>query len=185
MPLRHGPPPATPIRTAEHLLPSVPAGVGEARALVRADLTAWGHDDMIDDCLVIVSELVTNAVVHGGSAYALRLEDHGGRLYGEVFDPGDGMPRPRTPAPGTPSGRGLQIVAAIADDWGVRAADGGKVVWFSVTHPASAGVTALHRRPATPRRGPSCGRARCAPTLPRTAPPGRPATVTDGSGTTP
>ncbi|MEO3887801.1 ATP-binding protein [Nonomuraea sp. B5E05] len=147
MPLRHGSPPATPIRTAEHLLPSVPAGVGEARALVRADLAAWGHDDLIDDCLIIVSELVTNAVLYGGSAYALRLEDRDGRVYGEVFDPGDGVPRPRSPGPDAPSGRGLRIVAAIADDWGVRAADGGKVVWFSVTAPAPARLAALQVPP--------------------------------------
>ncbi|WP_171074212.1 ATP-binding protein [Nonomuraea basaltis] len=116
----------------EYLLPSVPAGVSEARSLVRAELTGWGMEKLIDDCLLIVSELVTNAVQHGGSAYALRLEGREDQLYGEVFDPGDGEPRRCSPGVDDLSGRGLQIVAAIADDWGVTAADGGKIVWFSV-----------------------------------------------------
>ncbi|MFB4275504.1 MULTISPECIES: ATP-binding protein [unclassified Nonomuraea] len=132
MPLRPGSLSAPPIRTVEYLLPSVPAGVGEARSLVRAELTRWGLTSSVDDCLLIVSELITNVVRHGGSAYALRLEDRDGRLYGEVFDPGGGVPRRRSPDADAISGRGLQIVAAIADDWGVAAADGGKVVWFSV-----------------------------------------------------
>ncbi|MFI7703128.1 ATP-binding protein [Nonomuraea sp. NPDC049480] len=132
MSLHPAPLSATPIRTVEYLLPSVPAGVGQARSLVRTDLAGWGLGNVIDDCLLIVSELVTNAVRYGGSAYALRLEDHEDRLYGEVFDPGDGDPRPCSPDVDALSGRGLQIVAAIADDWGVRAANGGKIVWFSV-----------------------------------------------------
>lgn len=124
---------ALPVRTAEYLLPSVPAGVGKARSLIRTELTGWGLEHVLDDCLLIVSELVTNAVRHGGSAYALRLEiREGSRLYGEVFDPGDGVPRPRSPDLDALSGRGLQIVAALADDWGVTTANDGKVVWFSV-----------------------------------------------------
>jgi anti-sigma regulatory factor (Ser/Thr protein kinase) len=132
MPLHPGPLSATPIRTVEYLLPSVPAGVGKARSLVREELTAWGLDNVIDDCLLIVSELVTNAVRYGGSAYALRLEERDDRLYGEVFDPGAGQPQPCSPDVEALSGRGLQIVAALADDWGVTAANGGKIVWFSV-----------------------------------------------------
>jgi anti-sigma regulatory factor (Ser/Thr protein kinase) len=123
---------ATPIRTAEYLLPSVPTGVSKARSLVRTELTGWGHENLIDDCLLIVSELVTNAIRYGGSAYALRLEDREDRLYGEVFDPGGGEPRQCSPNVDAVSGRGLQIVAAIADDWGVTTTQGGKVVWFAV-----------------------------------------------------
>jgi anti-sigma regulatory factor (Ser/Thr protein kinase) len=126
----------TPIRTVEYLLPAVPAGVGKARSLVRTELTGWGLEQVVDDCLLIVSELITNAVRYGGSAYALRLEDREDRLYGEVFDPGDGDPCPCSPDVNALSGRGLQIVAAIADDWGVTVVDGGKIVWFSVIRTA-------------------------------------------------
>ncbi|MFI7128920.1 ATP-binding protein [Nonomuraea sp. NPDC050153] len=127
---------AAPTRAVAYLLPSVPAGVGAARSLVRTELTGWGLERLIDDCVLIVSELVTNAVRYGGSAYALRLENRTDRLYGEVFDPGDGEPHPCSPDADALSGRGLQIVSAIADDWGVAPADGGKVVWFSVLRAA-------------------------------------------------
>ncbi|SDH57915.1 ATP-binding protein [Nonomuraea jiangxiensis] len=135
MPLYPGPLSAA-IHTVECLLPSVPAGVGKARSLVRTELTGWVPERAIDDCLLIVSELVTNAVRHGGSAYALRLELREDRLYGEVFDPGDGVPHQRTPDIDAISGRGLQIVAAVADAWGVTSANGGKIVWFTVDHTA-------------------------------------------------
>ncbi|MEV4804447.1 ATP-binding protein [Nonomuraea sp. NPDC049421] len=124
---------APPTRMVEYLLPSVPSGVGRARELIRTDLTDWGLAHVVDDCLLIVSELVTNAVRYGGSAYALRLEERAGEVYGEVFDPGEGVPRPRAADMDAISGRGLQIVGAIADAWGVTATDNGKVVWFCVT----------------------------------------------------
>ncbi|WP_237103773.1 ATP-binding protein [Nonomuraea sp. MG754425] len=124
--------PATPARTVEYLLPSVPAGVGETRSLVRAELGRWGLTHVIDDCLLIVSELVTNVVRHGGSAYTLRLEEREGRLCGEVFDPGDGVPFQRSPGVESLSGRGLQIVGAVAADWGVSTVDNGKLVWFTI-----------------------------------------------------
>ncbi|WP_186404272.1 MULTISPECIES: ATP-binding protein [Nonomuraea] len=120
-------------RAVEYLLPSAPAGVAEARSLVRAELSRWELAHLSDDCLLIVSELVTNVVRHGGSAYTLRLEERGGRLYGEVFDPGEGVPFQRSPGVDALSGRGLQIVAAIADEWGVTPADNGKLVWFAIT----------------------------------------------------
>ncbi|UBU10223.1 ATP-binding protein [Nonomuraea gerenzanensis] len=126
---------ASQARAVEYLLPSAPAGVAEARSLVRAELARWGLTHLTDDCLIIVSELVTNVVRHGGSAYTLRLEERAGRLYGEVFDPGDGVPFQRSPGVDALSGRGLQIVAALADEWGVTPSDNGKLVWFAVSQP--------------------------------------------------
>jgi len=133
MALRQGSLSAPPVHKVEYLLPSVPSGVGRARELIRTDLTDWGLEHVVDDCLLIVSELVTNAVRYGGSAYALRLEKREGQVYGEVFDPGEGVPRPQPADMDAISGRGLQIVGAIADEWGVTTTDNGKVVWFAVT----------------------------------------------------
>ncbi|WP_187415014.1 ATP-binding protein [Nonomuraea sp. PA05] len=124
---------ASQARAVEYLLPSAPAGVAETRSLVRAQLTRWDLTHLTDDCLIIVSELVTNVIRHGGSAYTLRLEDRADRLYGEVFDPGDGVPFQRSPGVDALSGRGLQIVGAVADEWGVARADHGKLVWFTVS----------------------------------------------------
>ncbi|GGT98166.1 anti-sigma regulatory factor (Ser/Thr protein kinase) [Actinomadura citrea] len=112
-----------------------------ARALTRRSLRRWrvtGPDD-VADVVLIVDELVTNAVVHGtGPVHlALRLEatQAGARLTGEV---GDADPR----APGAPAGpppvldwseagRGLLLVACLATEFGARPAPPGKTVWFT------------------------------------------------------
>ncbi|MBO3749384.1 ATP-binding protein [Streptosporangiaceae bacterium NEAU-GS5] len=122
---------AAPSRTAEALLPATGPSVAAARELVRRELPAWGRSDLVDDCLLIVSELVTNAVRHGGSAIALRLFADGDAVRGEVYDPGDGVPRPRDPDHDSTDGRGLHIVDALTDAWGViHSPRGGKSVWF-------------------------------------------------------
>ncbi|GGS89692.1 ATP-binding protein [Planobispora rosea] len=118
-------------RTAEGLLAAAPASVREARSLVRRELPGWGAEDLVDDCVLIVSELVTNAVRHGGAACVLRLGGDGVQVYGELFDPGRGAPRMREAGMDATGGRGLQIVDALADDWGVSWPEsGGKIVWF-------------------------------------------------------
>ncbi|GAA3411396.1 ATP-binding protein [Streptosporangium vulgare] len=115
----------------ECLLPAVPASVRDARALVRRELSLWGADDLIDDCMLIVSELVTNAVRYGGAACALRIQGGGSYVRGELFDPGEGAPRVCARDMEATGGRGLQIVDSLADDWGVaHPPSGGKIVWF-------------------------------------------------------
>ncbi|GAA3164742.1 hypothetical protein GCM10010466_64550 [Planomonospora alba] len=119
------------VHTVEGLLAAAPVSVREARSLVRRELAGWGADDLIDDCVLIVSELVTNAVRHGGAACALRLGCDGAHVYGELFDPGAGTPRVCEAGMEATSGRGLQIVDTLADEWGVSWPDsGGKIVWF-------------------------------------------------------
>lgn len=83
---------AAPECAAERLLPAVPTSVRDARSMVRRELSLWGADDLIDDCVLVVSELVTNAVRHGGAACALRISGSGRHVYGELFDPGAGTP---------------------------------------------------------------------------------------------
>lgn len=121
-----------PRRTAECLLPAVGSSVRGARALVRRELERWGIDELADDCSVIVSELVTNVIRHAGTAFALRLCSNGRWVYGEIFDTGDGMPCRRDAGADATDGRGLMIVASLADDWGVVQSPRGKIVWFIV-----------------------------------------------------
>ncbi|MBG0815513.1 ATP-binding protein [Planomonospora sp. ID82291] len=117
--------------TVEGLLAAAPTSVREARSLVRRALPGWGAEDLVDDCMLIVSELVTNAVRHGGAACALRLGGDGIRVYGELFDPGAGAPRMCEADMEATGGRGLQIVDALAAGWGVSWPEsGGKIVWF-------------------------------------------------------
>ncbi|MFB6955122.1 ATP-binding protein [Streptomyces niveus] len=106
---------------------SVPA----ARQFVREAVIDWALCDRMDDVLLCVSELATNALVHGvppGRGYRLQLlllADGVFRI--EVHDSGDGRPGVREPC--GESGRGLMLVAALADKWGVGRRDPGKVVW--------------------------------------------------------
>jgi anti-sigma regulatory factor (Ser/Thr protein kinase) len=110
---------------------SVPA----ARAFTRVALTDWGMAERADDVLLCVSELATNALVHGvppGRGFLLRLLPYdGGGLRVEVHDSGDGVPAVPQPDAGEPGegGRGLLLVAELADRWGVGGRSPGKVVW--------------------------------------------------------
>ncbi|MFB6985034.1 ATP-binding protein [Streptomyces sp. NPDC056230] len=106
------------------------------RQFVREALVDWACESRADDVLLCVSELVTNALLHGvppgrGFRVQLHLEPADGVLRVEVHDSGDGEVRPvaADPAPDAEGGRGLLLVAALADKWGVGDRDPGKVVW--------------------------------------------------------
>ncbi|MGW2180833.1 ATP-binding protein [Streptomyces sp. NPDC001732] len=107
------------------------------RQFVHAALVDWACDVRSDDVLLCVSELATNAVLHGvppGRGFRVRLhwEQGDGVLRIEVHDSGDGEVRPRDSgaAPDEEErGRGLLLVAALADKWGVGERNPGKVVW--------------------------------------------------------
>ncbi|MFJ7493253.1 ATP-binding protein [Streptomyces sp. NPDC097727] len=107
---------------------SVPA----TREFVREAVADWGFGARLDDVLLCVSELATNALVHGvppGRGYLVRLllEEGGPALRVEVHDSGGGRPGVREPD--GESGRGLLLVAAVADRWGVGERNPGKIVW--------------------------------------------------------
>ncbi|MEU0599060.1 ATP-binding protein [Streptomyces sp. NPDC006393] len=110
---------------------SVPA----ARAFARGALADWNVTGRADDVVLCVSELATNALVHGappGRGFLLRLLPYdGGGLRVEVHDSGDGVPAVPRPDAGEPGegGRGLLLVAELADKWGVGGRSPGKVVW--------------------------------------------------------
>ncbi|MER6029662.1 SpoIIE family protein phosphatase [Streptomyces sp. NPDC001851] len=118
-------------------LPGSPLAPGSARALVRAELTeAPGVSPrLVDDAMAVVSELVTNAVVHAGTDVEVvwRLEETGAF----TVEVGDRHPSraPRDPLGGegahdTPEyGRGLRLVTTLAESWGVTYRAGAKTVW--------------------------------------------------------
>ncbi len=110
-------------------------------AEARRRAAAWlrGHavgQETLDAAALILSELVTNAVMHGGGniiGCTLGLAD--GVLRIEVTDQGHGYPEPavRRPGPDDVSGRGLLLVSAVAEAWGVvPAGTGGRTVWATV-----------------------------------------------------
>ncbi|MBX9365393.1 SpoIIE family protein phosphatase [Streptomyces sp. WAC04114] len=116
--------------------------VASARSFVRDTLQGWGFADIVDDAVVLTSELVTNAVVHAGtSADVLCLRsDEGARI--EVADryPEREIPLQGTAinmgSPDREGGRGLQLCAALAGRWGVEYTPTHKTVWFQLDLPA-------------------------------------------------
>ncbi|MFF8018377.1 SpoIIE family protein phosphatase [Streptomyces sp. NPDC007929] len=118
--------------------------VASARSFVRDTLQGWGFADIVDDAVVLTSELVTNAVVHAGtSADVLCLRsDEGARI--EVADryPEREIPLQATAinmgSPDREGGRGLQLCAALAGRWGVEYTPTHKTVWFQLELPARA-----------------------------------------------
>ena len=91
------------------------------------------------DAVLLVSEMVTNAIVHGRAPIELRLRRGRPHLLLEVDDTATAVPRKLRPTPSDVHGRGLQLVAQIADQWGTRPTADGKSVWC---------VLALARYPA-------------------------------------
>ncbi|MFB7833035.1 ATP-binding protein [Streptomyces sp. NPDC056056] len=132
-------------------VPHGPAGVGEARHRMRDELYRSGvSESVVDDAVLILSELLSNACRYGrplgradrgdGDVRAAWRVDPAGGLRVEVTDGGG----PTRPVPATPSvtargGRGLNIISALAQDWGVRDSATGEVTVWVV-------VTAGHRR---------------------------------------
>ncbi|MFF1719694.1 ATP-binding protein [Streptomyces sviceus] len=104
-----------------------------ARDLTRITLADWGLTRRSDDVLLCVGEIATNALLHGvppGRCFQLALTlATDGVLRVEVHDSGSGEIHPARPSPDVERGRGLLLVQALADDWGIRERDPGKVVW--------------------------------------------------------
>ncbi|MDO0925435.1 SpoIIE family protein phosphatase [Streptomyces sp. TG1A-8] len=115
--------------------------VATARSFVRDTLQGWGCADIVDDAVVLTSELVTNAVVHAGTqadVLCLRAED------GVRVEVSDRYPEREVPLQGSlatmgsldrEGGRGLQLCAALAARWGVDYTPTHKNVWFQLDLP--------------------------------------------------
>ncbi|WP_369254878.1 SpoIIE family protein phosphatase [Streptomyces sp. R35] len=117
-----------PGRIAEWQVPSDPAAVGEVRASVTRQLADWGLDEMAFTTELILSELVTNAIRYGSGPIRVRvLRDR--TLICEVFDGSSTSPHLRYAATTDEGGRGLFLVAQLAERWGTRYNPAGKVIW--------------------------------------------------------
>ena len=112
-------------------LPRTAAAAATAREHVRAGFADVMGPERFADLQLAVTELVVNAVNHGTGDIRLRLRLEDGRLYGEVIDEGGGFEHAiRERSPSDVTGRGLGIVAALADTWGIH--DGSTHVWFAL-----------------------------------------------------
>lgn len=126
---------ATPVRNFSVQLSTTPRGARLARLLVTEQLRSWGLP--LDPAAHIVAELANNAATHGrvlGRDFRILLYVVGGTVRIEVTDTRtDRLPHPERPTPDAESGRGLAIVEALADRWGVsQGAAPRKTVWAEV-----------------------------------------------------
>ncbi|MCB9372364.1 MAG: ATP-binding protein [Microthrixaceae bacterium] len=131
--------PGPPSDRAAATFPADRRSPGRARRFVLAQLREWRCEEAADVVALLVSELVTNGVLHAGTPVGVAVGIEGGQLVVAVSDGvPDGVdpgPAPAVPSRGAPSGRGLRIVAALADRWGASVHDTGKTVWFEVDLP--------------------------------------------------
>jgi serine phosphatase RsbU (regulator of sigma subunit)/PAS domain-containing protein/anti-sigma regulatory factor (Ser/Thr protein kinase) len=115
-------------RVAEWQVPSDPAAVSEVRASVTRTLTAWGLEELDFTTELILSELVTNAIRYGRAPIGVRLLRER-TLICEVSDASTTSPHLRYAASTDEGGRGLFLVAQLAERWGTRYTPNGKIIW--------------------------------------------------------
>ncbi|MFJ6695738.1 ATP-binding protein [Streptomyces sp. NPDC091272] len=133
---------------AEWIFPAEPDAVRTARHAVRHTLETWGLGEVSDVSVLLVSELVTNALRHASGPIGVRLvrldtsDARAGTvrtppavLRVEVSDPLPDPPRERAAGPDDEGGRGIQLVACSARRWGTRRGKTGKTVWFELALP--------------------------------------------------
>ncbi|MFF5971247.1 ATP-binding protein [Streptomyces sp. NPDC012769] len=127
-------------RSLRYELTEGPGLAAECRDLTQRALAAWfgragarGREP-VEDVLLLVSEVVTNARTHGSAPYELCLEGRDRALWVQVSDSSPGRPVPRAPHhAGRPSGHGLFLLQRLSARWGsVSRGRGGQTVWFEV-----------------------------------------------------
>jgi anti-sigma regulatory factor (Ser/Thr protein kinase) len=120
------------VRSWESALPVTARAAGLARLATRAVLGSWQLPLLSDAAVLLVSELVTNAVLHArheDGTLLLRLELSGDLLRIEVHDTDPRCPELGDPGELDESGFGLVLVATLAAKWGTTGTSDGKVVW--------------------------------------------------------
>jgi anti-sigma regulatory factor (Ser/Thr protein kinase) len=108
-----------------------PESVPAARRFV-ADVLRDESRELLDAVELMASELATNCVNHARTCFELVINDAQRQIRVEVRDKGQGRPVPRSPAPTERTGRGLRIVEAMSETWGIDPSSRGKTVWFTV-----------------------------------------------------
>ncbi|MER6026543.1 SpoIIE family protein phosphatase [Streptomyces sp. NPDC001851] len=134
-------------RTLLSVAQDEPDRIAEARRHLRELLHDWAGADQVDSAVLLVSEMVTNVLVHTDTDALLLAEVTGEtaarRLRVQVTDAGDDLPHRRRPGELASSGRGLMLIELLADAWGVDPRGEGKSIWFELyeSEGASGGVS--------------------------------------------
>jgi anti-sigma regulatory factor (Ser/Thr protein kinase) len=117
---------------AQAEFPAAVASVPAARRWVRSRLPSWLSHEDCERIVLLVSETVTNAVRHARSEVGLRLYDRRPTFRVEIDDGAASLPVTRHAGLDEESGRGVMLIEAVADRWGVTGRHSGKTVWFEV-----------------------------------------------------
>ncbi|MFF7854490.1 SpoIIE family protein phosphatase [Streptomyces sp. NPDC007904] len=116
-----------------------PERVAVARQQLRELLHDWSSPDQVDSAVLLLSETLTNVLVHTDADALLLAEVTGGRggrrMRIEVTDAGDDLPHLRRPGELASSGRGLVLIELLAHSWGVDPRGEGKSIWFELYEP--------------------------------------------------
>lgn len=117
----------------ERHLPPLRTSHGAARDFVKIRLHMWSRDDIVDDALVIVGELLTNALTHAPSPeYVVAVDWNGGMIRLEMWDSSPFRPQKLPVDLSSEHGRGMRIVDALSAAWGSRITATGKCVWATL-----------------------------------------------------
>ena len=115
-------------------LPAAPEAAGMARQLVRDVLTRAGASHVMDDAMLVMSELATNAVRYGAEPITAHASVEGHNLILAVQDGrASDLPYPKVLTATEPNGRGMHLVAAMATRWGWDSSVNSKVVWAEIS----------------------------------------------------
>jgi anti-sigma regulatory factor (Ser/Thr protein kinase) len=117
---------------ASVVLPDDTSSASSARRFVRDTLHSWGLDEHTETATLLISELVTNAVLHAQSAPEVILLTAGTVLRVEVHDQSPVLPARRHYGLQAGTGRGIVLVEEMASGWGAEPSGAGKVVWFEL-----------------------------------------------------
>jgi anti-sigma regulatory factor (Ser/Thr protein kinase) len=127
-------------RTALTVAQAEPERIAGARQQVRELLHDWSCPDQVDSAVLLVSEMLTNVLVHTDTDALLVVEMTGEsgkrRMRIEVTDASDDLPHKRRPGELASSGRGLVLMDVLADAWGVDPRGDGKSIWFELHEPS-------------------------------------------------
>jgi hypothetical protein len=110
-----------------------PSAAAEARSQIRAALRAWEVPVDHDIAILLASDLVTSAIVHGdGETVSLAIRCSRGQLRIDVYDQSRYLPAGADERSGADTGRGLVLVAALSTEWGAFRTPAGKAMYFTL-----------------------------------------------------
>ncbi|MFE3686747.1 SpoIIE family protein phosphatase, partial [Streptomyces sp. NPDC059095] len=158
---RAGPTSPAPVRrTALTVAQAEPEQIAGARRQLRELLHDWADDEQVDSAVLMISEMITNVLVHTDGDALLVAEARGPlgtrRLRVEVADASDELPHRRRPGEMASSGRGLILMEMLADAWGVDPRGDGKSIWFELYETGAEGsLPSAPEPPAAEPTGPT------------------------------